>query len=180
MSIPISIDRVETSRLICERVRDEHFGVLSRMLLDPHVWRWIWPQACPPTDQDLRESLKDKLEHWDKYGFGMWLLTDKVTGEAVGRGGLQWTYVAGLHEVEAGWAIVPERWGEGLATELALASAEAGFGPLGLREVVAFTLPENVASRRVMEKAGFAYERDIVHAALTHVLYRRSADGGGT
>ena len=103
----------------------------------------------------------------------MWLVRDKTTGEAVGRGGLQWTYVAELHEVEAGWAIVPERWGDGLATELALASVEAGFGHVGLSEIVAFTLPSNVASQRVMEKAGFLYEREIIHATLPHVLYRR-------
>ena len=94
---------------------------------------------------------------------------------AVGRGGLQYTYTAGLHDVEAAWAIVPERWGQGLATELALACVEVGFEQLGLRQIVAFTLPDNVASRRVMEKAGFEYERDIVHVGLAHVLYVRRA-----
>src|SRR5438270_7571491 len=94
----------------------------------------------------------------------------------IGRGGLQWTYVAELNEVEAGWAIVPERWGQGLATELAWAAIEAAFGPLGLREIVAFALPDNLASRRVMEKTGFVFERDIVHAGLPHVLYRRRAE----
>jgi ribosomal-protein-alanine N-acetyltransferase len=173
VSVPISVERVETSRLVCERIQEEHYDALAKMLQDPQVRPWLWPRNEPPTEQELRESLEDKLEHWEKYGFGLWLLRDKVTGEAVGRGGLQWTYVAELHEVEAGWVIVPERWGEGLATELALASVEAGFGPVGLMEIVAFTLPHNVASRRVMEKSGFAYERDIVHALLPHVLYRR-------
>ena len=94
-------------------------------------------------------------------------------GRPVGRGGLQYTFTAGLHDVEAGWAIVPERWGQGLATELARACVEVAFEQLGLREIVAFTLPDNIASRRVMEKAGFEYERDIVHVGLAHVLYRR-------
>jgi RimJ/RimL family protein N-acetyltransferase len=175
VSVPISIEHVETSRLICERVRAEHFEALAGMLQDPRVGLWLWPIGEPPTEEELRESLTDKLAHWEKYGFGIWLLRDKATGEAVGRGGLQWTYVAELHEVEVMWTIVPERWGEGLATELALCSVEVGFGPLGLMEIVAFTLPDNVASRRVMEKAGFAYERDIVHAMRPHVLYRREA-----
>ena len=60
-----------------------------------------------------------------------------------------------------------------LRTELAHACVEVGFEQLGLLEIVAFTLPDNIASRRVMEKAGFRYERDIVHAGLPHVLYRR-------
>jgi RimJ/RimL family protein N-acetyltransferase len=91
----------------------------------------------------------------------------------IGRGGLQWTtYVRDLDEVEVGWSVIPERWRQGLATELALASIDVAFGPLDLDQVVAFTLPDNVASRRVMEKAGFSYDRDILHVGLSHVLYR--------
>jgi RimJ/RimL family protein N-acetyltransferase len=37
---------------------------------------------------------------------------------------------------------------------------------------VAFTLPTNTGSRRVMEKLGFHYEREISRAGLAHVLYR--------
>lgn len=169
------IDLVQTERLTCERLALEHVEELVGLLRDQRVARWIWPRSDPPTELDVRYGLVDKIEHWERYGFGMWLLRDRVTGGMVGRGGLQWTYVADLHAIEVGWAIVPERWGQGLATELALASVGAAFGPLGLDEVIAFTLPDNVASRRVMEKAGFAYERDIVHATLPHVLYRRRA-----
>jgi ribosomal-protein-alanine N-acetyltransferase len=52
---------------------------------------------------------------------------------------------------------------------------ELAFGPLGLDRLVAFTLPDNVASRRVMEKSGFIYERHIEHAGLPHVLYGHPA-----
>ncbi len=69
----------------------------------------------------------------------------------------------------------PDRWGQGLATELGAASVAHAFGPLGLADVVSFTLIENRASRRVMEKLGFAYEDEIEHAGLPHVLYRLSA-----
>jgi RimJ/RimL family protein N-acetyltransferase len=91
----------------------------------------------------------------------------------VGRGGLQHTFVADLYEVEAGWAIVPDRWGQGLATELAQASVAVAFELLALSQIIAFALPHNMASRRVMEKAEFQYDCDIVHAGLPHVLYRR-------
>jgi [ribosomal protein S5]-alanine N-acetyltransferase len=53
--------------------------------------------------------------------------------------------------------------------------AALGLGRLGLAGLVARTLPTNRASRRVMEKVGFGYERDTVHAGLTHVLYRLPA-----
>jgi RimJ/RimL family protein N-acetyltransferase len=173
-----TIDRVETERMILERLRLDHGPEQLRLLLDPRVYATLWPRTEPPTDAEVLDGLAAKVQHWDRHGFGMWLLRDRETGEMVGRGGLQYTYTAGLYDVEAGWAIVPERWGEGLATELALASVETGFDRVGLLEIVAFTLPTNLASRRVMEKAGFAYERDIVHSGLPHVLYRRRRAGG--
>jgi [ribosomal protein S5]-alanine N-acetyltransferase len=168
-----TIDRIETARLALERLRPEHGPEQLALLLDPRVTATLWPRREPPTPDDVLAGLAYKVEHWERHGFGMWLLRDRDTGEMVGRGGLQYTYTAGLNDVEAGWAIVPERWGQGLATELARACVEVAFEHLALLEIVAFTLPSNVASRRVMEKAGFGHERDIVHAGLPHVLYRR-------
>ncbi|HET6866466.1 MAG TPA: GNAT family protein [Solirubrobacteraceae bacterium] len=168
-----TIERVETERMVLERLRLEHAAEQLRLLLDPRVSATLWPRPGMPTETEVLEGLAAKVDHWDRHGFGMWQMRDRETGEMVGRGGLQYTYTAGLNDVEAGWAVVPERWGQGLATELAHACVEVGFGPLRLLEIVAFTLPDNLASRRVMDKAGFTYERDIVHAGLPHVLYRR-------
>ncbi len=58
---------------------------------------------------------------------------------------------------------------------MAAASLEVGLERLGLEDVVAFTLTANKASRRVMEKVGMRYERDITHAGLPHVLFRVTA-----
>jgi RimJ/RimL family protein N-acetyltransferase len=168
-----TIERVETERMILERLRPEHADAQLRLLLDSRVSATLWLRDEPPTEAEVLDGLAAKVEHWNRHGFGMWLLRDRETGEAVGRGGLQYTYTAGLNDVEAGWAIVPERWGQGLATELAQACVEVAFDHLDLLEIVAFTLPTNLASRRVMEKSGFVYERDIIHVGLPHVLYRR-------
>lgn len=173
-----TIERLETPRLLCERLRMEHVSEVARLLSDARVAETLWPGSQLPTMPQVIESTLEKEHHWERYGFGLWLLRDRTTGEMVGRGGLQWTYVSALNEVEVGWAIVPERWGEGLATELARASIQTAFGPLGLSEIIAFSLPDNVASRRVMEKSGFVFERDIVYAGLPHVLYRRRASQG--
>jgi ribosomal-protein-alanine N-acetyltransferase len=169
-----TLERIETTRLLCERLRMEHLPDVSRLLSDRRVAEWLWPHGGP-TEQDLIEGTAEKERHWERHGFGIWLLRDIHTQESVGWGGLQWTYIADLNHIEVAWAISPERWSQGLATEMARAAIAAAFGPLGVRELIAFTLPENVASRRVMEKTGFVYERDIVHALLPHVLYRRRA-----
>jgi RimJ/RimL family protein N-acetyltransferase len=161
--------------MICERLRIEHLSELSQLLQDPRVSEWLWPHG-DPTDKDMIDLTRQKGQHWERYGFGLWLLRDRQSQAVVGWGGLQWTYVAGLDEVEVAWVIAPERWREGLATEMAEAAIAAAFGPLALREIIAFTLPHNLASRRVMEKTGFVYEREIIHALLPHVLYRRHAE----
>jgi ribosomal-protein-alanine N-acetyltransferase len=173
-----SLERVETERMVLERLRLAHLEEVSSLLRDPRVAATGWPRGQPPSERDVVSSLEDKERHWERRGFGMWLMRDRATGEMVGRGGLQWTtYVRELDEVEVGWSVVPECWGQGFATELALASRDVAFGPLGLEEIVAFTTPDNLASRRVMEKAGFSYERDIVHVGMEHVLYRLRRPG---
>ena len=172
-----TIERIETARMVLARLRPEHGPEQLALLLDPRVSATLWVASEPLSERDVIDGLRAKVDHWERHGFGMWLLRDRETGEMVGRGGLQYTYTAGLHDVEAGWAIVPARWGQGLATELARACVEVAFEQLDLLEIVAFTLPDNIASRRVMEKAGFEYERDIVHVGLPHVLYRHRGVG---
>jgi [ribosomal protein S5]-alanine N-acetyltransferase len=166
-------ERLESARLAYERIGPEHAGDVGALALDPAVMRTLWPWPEPPSAAELQTRLDAAIDHWETHGFGMWALRDRATGEFVGRGGPQYTDTLGAPAVEVGWAIVPQRWGQGLATELALTSVDVGFGPLALAELVAYTLPDNIASRRVMEKAGFAYERYIVHVGLPHVLYRR-------
>lgn len=160
-----------------EPLGPEHEPETARLTLDPRVYRTLWPWSPPPTAADIVAGLRDKRDHWQRHGFGLWLLRDRVTGAAVGRGGLQYTDALGGFAVEAAWAIVPERWGQGLATELARASVRVAFDSLRLEEVIAITLPDNFASRRVMEKAGFEPDGQIEHVGLTHVLYRRRAGG---
>ncbi len=77
--------------------------------------------------------------------------------------------------VELPWALVPERWNEGLGTEAAVAAVETA-RRLGLSEVVALTLRTNTASRRVMDKAGLRLMEEIQHAGLPHLLYRLKLD----
>lgn len=168
------IERVETARLLCERLGPEHHDEVARLVLDPRVARWIEPDGLPAPEHEVGGWLIAKDEHWQRHGFGQWLARDRLTGEMAGRGGLQHTHIGGRDEVEILWAIVPERWGHGLATEMAKAAVEVAFGPLELAALVAYTLPDNIASRRVMEKAGFVFEGEVVHAGLPHVLYRRT------
>jgi RimJ/RimL family protein N-acetyltransferase len=165
-------ERLQTTRLIAGRLVLEDEPELARLGLDPLVYPTLWPFPYPPTADDIHDGLRRQLGLWDRHGFGLWLLRDRASGEFVGRGGLEFTDAPGELAVELAWAIVPERWGQGLATELARAAVHTGFEELDVVELVALTLPHNMASRRVMEKVGLAYDRDILHGGLAHVLYR--------
>jgi RimJ/RimL family protein N-acetyltransferase len=166
-------ERLETARLLCLRPQPDQLPDLEVLLCDPRVARTLLTSAAPATPGEVAANMAAKRGHWDRHGFGLWMLYDRADGSFVGRGGLQHTNATGEDEIEAGWAIVPERWGQGLATELAVAAVEVGLEALALDRVIAYTLPDNHGSRRVMEKAGFVYERDITWVGMTHVLYRR-------
>jgi RimJ/RimL family protein N-acetyltransferase len=124
-------------------------------------------------DEEIVQHLHETIAHWKRHSHGIWTFRDKTSGEFVGRCGLRSQEVAGTPETELGYVVRAERWGKGLATEMARAALDDVFARFEYSSVVAFTLPTNVPSRRVMEKLGFVYERDIVWADLPHVLYRR-------
>ena len=106
------------------------------------------------------------------YGLWMFFLGDHF----VGRGGLRNTKVEDVDEVEVYYALLPEYWGKGFATEMATDLTRVAFDSQRLERLVGFTLETNVGSQRVLEKAGFSFERVIMHAGMPHFLYIRSRD----
>jgi ribosomal-protein-alanine N-acetyltransferase len=169
-----SIENIETDRLFARQMLPSDFGEMCRMNKNPQVMATL---GGPRTDEQTRELFQANLDHFECHGYGLWMFFSKparADAESlfVGRGGLRNVFVGGHDEVEVGYAVMPEFWGQGLATEIAAASVNVAFTQLGLTDLVSFTLPTNFASRRVMEKCGFTFERDIVWKDLPHVLYR--------
>jgi RimJ/RimL family protein N-acetyltransferase len=161
--------RIESERLVAEPISAAHQEDMLRLLCDPKVAATLGGAPSPARVAAMIEAQSTQFE---RHGYGFWVWRDKVTHEVVARGGIQRTHVDGRDEVEVGWAVASDRWGQGLATELGAASIRVAFDEHGLDDLVAFTLPDNIASRRVMEKLGMSFERDVVHADLPHVLYR--------
>ncbi len=169
---PVDIDEVRTRRLEGKRLRPDHFELLCALYQDPRVMATLGGLRSPG---ETREILEKGLQHWERYGFGFWIFRDRTSGVFVGRGGLRRVNLEGVTETEVAYALSANHWGRGLATEMAEVSVEIAFRRLNLTDVVSFTLPTNRASRRVMDKVGFRYERNIVHVDLPHVLYRLTA-----
>jgi RimJ/RimL family protein N-acetyltransferase len=167
-----SIDAFTTARMAATPYSAADYDDLRRLHQDPVAMATLSADGQPLAEEQTRASLRSSLEHWERHGFGVWTFRDRVDGGFVGYCGLQRVVVEGCDEVELLYALLPAYWGRGLATEMARAVLDIGFQRLGLADIIAYTLTTNRASRRVMEKAGFSYEREIVHVGLPHVLYR--------
>lgn len=160
-----------TERLLCRRpgvtVADDYESLFTR----PQVEAWLRPDPMRPFSRvDLDRMARRDLAHWGQHGFGPWEVREREGGAFVGRGGLNRTVVDGEQVVELPWAVMPAMQGSGYATEMAVAAVGVARG-LGIDRVVSLTLPDNLASRRVMEKCGLEFSREIGHVGLPHVLY---------
>ena len=164
------IDEIHTARLLLSRPHPDDWENFLLMHQDPKVMATLGGLRA---DAEIRSWFERTLARWEKHGYGWWIVRDPASGAFLGRGGLANVVVEDKNEVEVGYGFLPELWGRGLATELARESVRVGFHSLALPELVSFTQVTNLASRRVMEKAGFHYERDFTYFNLPHVLYRQ-------
>lgn len=163
---------IETERLALRPpVRDDLDGYLA-IFTRPEVGRWLRPPPLGPLDAEtVGRMLAADIAHWRKHRYGQWAVSERASGALVGRGGVCRTDVEGRPAVELAWTIDPDRHGEGLATEVGRAGIALA-RERGVAELVAMTLPRNLASRRVAEKLEMRLDGEIEHAGLPHVLYR--------
>ena len=166
MSFP---DSFATPRLTTERLRAHHYGDILRMHSDARQMETL---GGIKDESETHEYLDWNLNHWDRYGHGLWILREQRGGPVIGRALLRHLGLEGSDEVEVGYSFNPEHWGKGYATEIATILVRLGFEHLGLATVVALTLPTNDASKRVLMKAGLEARGETTHAGQTHSLFR--------
>jgi RimJ/RimL family protein N-acetyltransferase len=143
-----------TARLVLRPLQAADAGVLHRIYQSDGVLRYF-PVSAPPSLAQVERQLAGQQAHWEKHGYGNWGLLPEGEGQIIGWAGLQ--YLPELGETEVGFLLDPPFWGKGYATEAALASLEFGFKHLALDHIIALVHPDNLASRRVIEKCGLTY-----------------------
>jgi RimJ/RimL family protein N-acetyltransferase len=119
---------------------------------DPEVLRFVPDKALLNVERARQILVDNPIADYRKHGFGRGACTLKGTGEQIGFAGLK--YLDELGEVDVAYRLLPVYWGQGLATEAALASVHYGFAELGLKRIIGLAMPENSASIRVLEKTG--------------------------
>jgi RimJ/RimL family protein N-acetyltransferase len=151
---------LETERLVLRRFTEDDADNLFELDSDPDVMRFL-SGGIPTPRAVIKTDILPRFLRYDEHapGFGFWAAIDKATGDFIGWFSFRLSGQADPREVTLGFRLRKVAWGKGYATEGAGALIRKGFTELGVQRVVATTYQDNLASRRVMEKAGMTLTR---------------------
>jgi RimJ/RimL family protein N-acetyltransferase len=148
---------LETERLLLRRLSPADAAALHRCTGAPAVMRYWHPG--PDVDVAATEARIAEIgAHWREHGFGDYGALARDSGELIGFAGLH--HIAGMAEINLGYALVPARWRRGLGTELCAILLAHGFTDLGLPEIVAVIDPRNAASVALAARSGLRFRRE--------------------
>jgi len=146
---------LETDRLLLREFVEDDAESFFKLNTDPEVMRFVPDKPLLNVEQARQTLIDHPIADYRRYGFGRGACILKSTGEQIGFAGLK--YLDELGEVDVAYRLLPAHWGQGLATEVALASVRYGFADLGLKRIIGLVMPKNIASLRVLEKTGLRY-----------------------
>ncbi len=162
---------IETERLLLRPPAPADAEPLLDGFADPEVIRYIG-RGETGTLLDAIEQVDKMRRAWRLDGFGRFVVVRAADGVVLGRVGLlAWdpeTWSSGIRteigdraEVELGWTLVRQAWGQGYATEAAEAARDWALANVQPRRLISLIHPENTRSKRVAAKLGERLEREI-------------------
>jgi len=151
---------LQTDRLVLRRFTEADVDNLFGLDSDPEVMRFLNGGKPTPRDVIHNEILPRFLHDYNRFaGYGFWAAIEKSTGEFLGWFHFRPSEGSSPDEAELGYRLRKSAWGKGYGTEGSRALIRKGFTESGVQRVVASTMAVNIASRRVMEKAGLTLVR---------------------
>ncbi len=150
---------IETERLALRRMNDADAPFMLDLLNQPSFVENIGDRGVRTLEQARTYIENGPVASYARYGFGLYLVVVKETGEAAGICGL--VKRDGLDDVDIGFALLPNHWKKGYAVESASAVKNHAAAIVGLKRLVAITSPQNWPSIRVLETIGLAFEKMI-------------------
>lgn len=159
---------IETPRLRLRPLTLDDTDALFAVWGDAETMKF-YPPPC--LREEVAALIEKQLQRYSADGTGLWALELKETGAVIGDAGLLIQDVEGNAELEIAYHLRRDRWGNGFATEAALACRDFAFSELGKTRLISLVRPENVPSRRVAERVGMSIERETVRAGLRHFVY---------
>jgi ribosomal-protein-alanine N-acetyltransferase len=162
---------LQTPRLLLRELTDDDHEALFAMYQDPWMNRYIGGPP-PPREEYWRRVRETWPAYYARHGFGLWATVRKEDGRLMGRCGLLSQEVDGERHVEVAYALAPEFWGRGYATEAARAIRDHAFRTLDAPHVISLILPGNTPSIRVAERNGMTFWKMAEFRTFTVRVYR--------
>jgi [ribosomal protein S5]-alanine N-acetyltransferase len=160
---------LETERLRLRHLRPDDLDQMVAYLGDAKTMLH-YPQ--PFSREFVEEGIEKNIARYLEYGYGLFGVELKESGEFIGDCGLVWQEIEDRAELEVGYHFRRDYWGKGYATEAAKACIEFAFNRAGVDHVISLIRPENLASRRVAEKNGLRINRSLMWKGLLHDVWR--------
>ena len=171
--------RLETKRLLLRWFTLDDIDAYNQLGTNPEIIRYVGNQPFASLAVARETLVAAPLEDYATYGYGRLACVWKQTGQVIGFCGPK--FLPDTGDVDLGYRFLPTFWGRGLATESGLAVIEYARQQLGLRRLVAWVHPDNVASARVLSKLGFAFDRSTILADMPGIdfdFYAKRLDDG--
>ena len=152
---------LEIGRLTLRPLAAADAPAYAAMRYHPEVAKWLLPAAGDPIDA-AKVTIERFAKSWRERRYAPWGLF--LGDDLIGHGGLN--FVPEFGETEVLWALHPDAWGKGYATETARAALDYGFRELGLEQIFAITSPDNTPSQAVMRRLGLKYRKNAVYRGM--------------
>ena len=151
---------IVTERLFGSQPTNDDFKNFRTIDSNLNVQRTLFGKTYTPDES--RRRLEKFMKHWADHRFGEWMFR-LADGTFVGTGGLFYDVIDDEEVVALGYVIDEPYWGQGFATEIARASMRVAFDELQVAVAYGVIEPDNIPSRRVLEKSGFSYVKDFLY-----------------
>jgi len=162
-ALPSAVRRTARLRLRIPVEGDIDF--LTRLFSQPELVAHR-PVPWPDSREESAARLARDIGHWKDHGFGRWAV--EANGALIGFGGV--TLSKEFDGLNLSYHLQPESWGQGYATELVREALVFAFDDLHGERVIGLVRTANAASRRILEKCGFNFEREVMlHGAPTNM-----------
>lgn len=152
-------ERLETQRLILRRFTLDDVPALYQLGTIPEIIRYAGNTPLASLEAARENLIKNPLRDYEVHGFGRLACVWKETGAVIGFSGIK--HLDELNENELGYRLLPEFWGMGLATEAGFAVIDHARTAYKLKRLVSVIHPDNHASKNVVRKFGFKYEKNV-------------------
>ena len=159
--------QLETNRLCLRPMLESDFDALLLIFTDPNVMAAFDHPLF--TREQMGRWLKRNLDHQEEFGYGLFSVIHKETGELIGDCGLE--QMEDLGAAELGYDFRSDFWNQGYATEAATAVRDYAFDVLGLPQLISLIRVGNLASKRVAEKAGMKLVEEFERYGIRYWKY---------